>query len=115
MVLMLRRSRFVCSGQTDRQRLDDDDDDALVTPHLDHPFVHGALQAHISALLPSCHPRHWSTEQTHVGAYPTDPTPLSSGRPTSPASGRTTRQRRPAAAALSGGLPPDGVSKTRCF
>lgn len=22
--------------------------------------------------LPSCHPRHWSTKQTHVGAYPTN-------------------------------------------
>lgn len=49
---------------------------ALVTPHLDHLFVHGALRVDISALCPSCHHRHWSIKQTHVGAYPNRPTPF---------------------------------------
>lgn len=65
---------FVCFTQTGRQTEDAAAAAAaLVTPHLDHPFVQGELQTDISALLPSCHPRHWSAEQTHVDAYPTNP------------------------------------------
>lgn len=56
--------------QTDRKG---EDAAVLVTPHLHHPFCARRAAGSYLCALPSCHSRHWSTERTHVGTYPTNP------------------------------------------
>ncbi len=77
--MCLRQTGGQTDRQTDRQTESEEDAAAaaaLVTPHLDHPFVRGALQVGISALCPAVTACVGSPEQTHVGAYPTDQPPL---------------------------------------